>query len=165
MEADESYIGGKARNKAFGPSPKKHAVFTLVERDGEARSFHITNVTAKTVRPLLVKNASRKSYLMTDESLIYPKVGKEFAGHGAVNHSAKEYARGTFYHSNTAESFFAILKRGVYGSFHSVSEAHLHRYLAEFDFRYNHRKVSDTERTIALLRGAAGKRLTYHQVG
>ncbi len=165
IEADESHVGGKARNKAFGPPPKKHAVFTLVERDGEARSFHVANVTAKTVRPLMVKHASRKFYLMTDESTIYPKIGKEFAGHGSVNHSAKEYARGTFFHSNTAESYFALLKRGVYGSFHSVSEAHLHRYLAEFDFRYNHRKVSDTERTIALLKGAAGKRLTYHQVG
>jgi transposase-like protein len=164
VEADETYIGGKARNKAFGPPPKKMAVFTLIEREGESRSFHVANVTSKTLRPLIVKHASRKSHLMTDESLVYPRVGREFAGHSAVNHSAKEYARlGGFAHSNTTESYFALLKRGIYGTFHSVSEAHLPRYLAEFDFRYNHRNVSDTERTTALLRGTAGKRLTYHQ--
>ncbi|MEQ8333340.1 IS1595 family transposase [Nisaea sp.] len=164
VEADETYIGGKARNKAFGPPPKKMAVLTFVEREGESRSFHVPNVTAKTLRPLIVKTADRKSHLMTDESPVYPKVGREFAGHSAVNHSKDEYARaGGFIHSNTAESYFAILKRGIYGTFHSISEAHLHRYLAEFDFRYAHRKMSDTETTIALLKAAAGKRLMYHQ--
>ena len=150
VEADESWIGGKARNKAFGPPPKKHAVFTLVERDGEARSFHVANVSSKTLRPLIVKTASRKSYLMTDESVVYPKVGKEFAGHGTVNHSAKEYVRGSFWYTNTVESYFALLKRGVYGTFHNISAAHLHRYLAEFDFKHNHRKISDVERAEAL---------------
>jgi len=100
---------------------------------------------------------------MTDESPVYPKIGDEFAGHGAVNHSAKEYVRGTFWHTNTVESYFALLKRGVYGSFHNVSEAHLHRYLAEFDFRHNNRKLSDAERAETLLRGAKGKRLMYQQ--
>jgi transposase-like protein len=163
VEADETYVGGKARNKAFGPPPKKAAVFTLVERGGEARSFHVTNVNSKTLRPIMVKHASRKSYLMTDDSTVYPKIGEEFAGHGSVNHSIGEYVRAGFWHSNSAESFFALLKRGVYGSFHSVSEAHLSRYLAEFDFRHNHRKVSDTERAEALLRGTKDKRLMYHQ--
>lgn len=164
VEADETYIGGKARNKAFGPPPKKMAVVTLVERDGEARSTHVANVTAKTLRPVIVKHADRKSHLMTDESRVYPQIGEEFAGHSTVNHSADEYVRkGGFVHSNTVESYFAILKRGVYGSFHSISEAHLPRYLAEFDFRYNHRKASDAERAEATLKGAAGKRLTYHQ--
>ncbi len=163
VEADETFVGGKARNKAFGPPPKKHAVFALVERDGEVRSFHVTNVNSKTLRPIIVKTASRKSYLMTDESLVYPKIGEEFAGHGTVNHSAKEYVRGTFWSTNTVESYFALLKRGVYGSFHSVSEAHLFRYLAEFDFRYNNRKISDLERADKLLRGAKGKRLLYKQ--
>src|SRR3546814_1650777 len=79
--------------------------------------------------------ADRKSFLMTDESAVYPTVGEEFAGHGTVNHSAEEYVRGTFYYTNTVESYFAILKRGIMGSFHNVSEAHLYRYLAEFDFR------------------------------
>ncbi len=163
VEADETFVGGKAKNKAFGPSPKKAAVFTLVERDGEARSFHVTKVNSKTLRPIMVEHANRKSYLMTDESMVYQKVGQEFSGHGTVNHKAGEYVRGEFWHSNTAESFFAILKRGVYGTYHSVSEAHLSRYLAEFDFRHNHRKVSDTERAEAALRGAKGKRLMYQR--
>ncbi len=145
VEADETYVGGKAQNKAFGPPPKKHPVFALVERDGEVRSFHVTNVNSKTLRPIIVETASRKSYLMTDESTVYPKVGKEFAGHGTVNHSAKEYVRGGFWYTNTVESYFAILKRGVYGNFHSISEAHLHRYLSEFDFRYNTRAAPGTQ--------------------
>ena len=163
VEADETYIGGKAKNKAFGPPPKKAAVFALVERDGEVRSFHVTNVNSKTLRPILVENASRKSYLMTDEAGVYVKTGREFAGHGTVNHSADEYVRGGFWYTNTVESYFALLKRGMMGSFHSVSEAHLYRHLAEFDFRHNHRKISDGERPEELLRGAAGKRLTYQQ--
>jgi hypothetical protein len=100
---------------------------------------------------------------MTDENMVYPKVGKEYAGHGTVNHSAEEYARGTFWYTNTVESYFAILKRGIMGSFHNVSEAHLYRYLAEFDFRYNTRKDSDAERAGALLKGSKGKRLMYQQ--
>ena len=164
VEADETHIGGKARNKAYGSPPKKMAVFTLVEREGHARSFHVPNVTAKSLRPLLTGNASRKSHLMTDEAPVYRNIGREFAGHSAVNHSADKYARlGGFVHSNTAESFFAILKRGIYGTFHSVSEAHLHRYLAEFDFWYSNRKVSDTERTAAIRRGMKGKRLLFQQ--
>ena len=163
VEADESFIGGKARNKAFGPPPKKHAVFALVERDGEVRSFHVANVSSKTLRPILVKNASRKSYLMTDEAPTYTGIGREFAGHGTVNHSAKEYVRGAFWYTNTVESYFALLKRDVYGAFHSISEAHLFRYLAEFDFRHNTRDLSDAERAEELLRGAKGKRLLYRQ--
>ena len=140
------------------------AVVSLIERDGNVRSFHVTNVNAKTLRPIIVKNASRKSYLMTDESLVYPSVGKEFAGHGTVNHSADEYVRhGGFMHTNTIESFFATLKRGLYGSFHSVSEAHLHRYLKEFDWRHNTRHLTGEERAATLLAGAKGKRLLYRQ--
>lgn len=164
VEADETYVGGKARNARKGkPVPKKHAVFSLVERDGEVRSFHVTNVNAKTLRPILTKTADRKSYLMTDDSVVYPKLGEEFAGHGTVNHSAEEYVRGTFWYTNTVESYFALLKRGMMGSFHNVSEAHLYRYLAEFDFRHNTRKLSDAERTDELLRGSKGKRLMYQQ--
>jgi transposase-like protein len=163
VEADETYVGGKAKKKAFGPPPKKKAVYTLVERDGKARSTHVAQVNAKTLRPIIVKHASRKSYLMTDEALVYEGFGKEFSGHGSVNHSADEYVRGTFWHTNTVESYFALLKRGVYGTFHNISEAHLHRYLAEFDFRHNHRKISDAERAEALLKGAKGKRLMYRQ--
>ena len=138
-------------------------MFTLVEHEGKARSVHVANVNSRTLRPILMTTVSRDSYLMTDESPIYPKMGKEFAGHGTVNHSLKEYVRGTFWHSNSVESYFALLKRGVYGSFHNASEAHLGRYLVEFDFRHNTRELSDAERADALLRGAKGKRLMYHQ--
>jgi len=171
IEADETYIGGKETNKHLSKRQPgmqggkgKMAVVSLVDRDGGVRSFHVTNVNAKTLRPIMVKAASRKSYLMTDESALYPKIGKEFAGHGSVNHSAEEYVKtGGFTHTNTVESFFAILKRGVYGSFHNVSEAHLHRYLAEFDFRYTNRDLSDAEKADLLLSGAKGKRLLYRQ--
>jgi transposase-like protein len=165
VEADETYVGGKAKNRAHrNPAPKK-AVLTLIERDGRAKSFHIANVTAETVRPLIVKNANRASSLMTDESVIYPRIGKEFANHLSVNHSAKEYARlGGFVHINASENFFSILKRGIVGTYHNVSEAHLHRYLAEFDFRYNNRSglgVEDTGRVSKIAANVGGKRLMY----
>ncbi len=167
VEADESYIGGKAKNKAYGPPPKKMAVFTLVEREGRARSRHVADVTSKTLREAIVTQASRKSYLMTDEAAVYEKIGREFSGHGTVNHSANEYVRtGGFHHTNTAESFFALFKRAVYGQFHHVSEQHLFRYLAEADFKYNHRialGIDDVARAEALLRGTKGKRLLYSQ--
>jgi transposase-like protein len=164
VEADETYVGGKAKNKAFGPPPKKAAVFALIEREGEVRSFHVANVTAKTLRPIITKHASRKSHLMTDEARVYPKIGDEFAGHSTVNHSADEYVRmGGFAHTNTIESHFAIIKRAVYGTYHAISEAHLHRYLSEFDFKANNRAMSDFERTDALLKGGKGKRLMYRQ--
>jgi ISXO2 transposase-like protein len=124
----------------------------------------VADVTAKTLRDAIVTQADRKSYLMTDEAAVYEKLGREFAGHGTVNHSADEYVKtGGFHHTNTVESFFALLKRAVYGNFHHVSEAHLHRYLYEADFKYNHRHVSDAERGEELLRGAKGKRLLYRQ--
>ncbi len=167
VEVDETYVGGKAKNRAYKePSPKK-AVLSLVERNGRVTSFHIANVTAETVRPLIVSNANRASALMSDESVIYPKLGKEFADHGTVNHSANEYARiGGFVHINTAENFYSILKRGIIGIYHQVSEAHLHRYLAEFDFRYSNRSglgVEDAERAAKALKGLEGKRLMYRQ--
>jgi hypothetical protein len=124
----------------------------------------VADVTAKTLRDAIVTQADRKSYLMTDEAAVYEKLGREFAGRGTVNHSADEYAKtGGFHHTNTVESFFALLKRAAYGNFHHVSEAQLHRYLYEADFKYNHRHVSDAERGEELLRGAKGKRLLYRQ--
>ena len=173
VEVDETYVGGKEKNKhrnkraakmdVFGP---KQAVVTLVERNGAARSFHVANVTAKTLRPVIVKAASRKSHLMTDGARMYPAVGREFAGHSVVDHSAGEYVREGFHHSNTVENYFSILKRGVIGTYHHISEAHLSRYLAEFDFRYSNRSglgVEDTERTNRALVGIGGKRLTYRR--
>ena len=100
---------------------------------------------------------------MTDGIRVYPRIGQEFAGHSSVDLELGEYVRRSFHHSNTVESYFASLKRGVYGTFHHLSEAHLNRYLVEFDFRYSTRKLSDVERTDELLRGAKGKRLMYRQ--
>ena len=123
VEADETYVGGKAKNRAYKPEPKKHIVMSLVERGGEVRSFHVKNETAQTLRDTAVKIASRKSYLMTDENAAYTKVGKEFDGHGTVVHSANEYVRlGGFIHVNNAENYFSIFKRGVVGTFDHISE-------------------------------------------
>ena len=137
VEADETYIGGKAKNRAYAPPPKKEAVFALVEREGKIRSHHVPAVNAETLRPILVAHADRKSYLMTDEAKTYVKVGREFAGHGTVNHSIDEYVRGGFWHTNTVENYFSILKRGINGVYQHVSQKHLKRYLGEFDFRYS----------------------------
>jgi hypothetical protein len=167
VEADETYVGGKARNRAYAPPPKKVAVFALVERDGKVRSRHIADVTADTLREAIEKVADAESHLMTDEAATYLGIGKEFAGHSAVNHSKDEYVRlGGFVHTNTIENYFSILKRGVNGVYHHVSEAHLHRYLAEFDFRYSNRSglgIEDAQRTELAMKGAAGKRLTYRR--
>jgi transposase-like protein len=163
VESDETFIGGKAANRK-GKIPPKAAVLSLVERDGRVRSFHVPNVTAQTLRPIMTANVDRASYLMTDESPVYWSIGRQFAGHGAVNHSAEEYVRAFFWHTNTAENYFSILKRGIYGCYFHVSEAHLHRYTAEFDFRHNNRialGIDDFERADRALIGAKGKRLTY----
>jgi transposase-like protein len=168
VELDETVVGGKAKNRAYAKKPpKKQIVTTLVERGGVARSFRVANVTAKTLRPVVVKAVSRKSHLMTDDAIWYVRFGEEFASHEQVNHAQNEYARdGAAYRirTNTAENYFSILKRGIYGVYHHVSEAHLHRYLAEFDFRYSNRAgfgVSDGERAARALKGAEGKRPTY----
>jgi transposase-like protein len=164
VEADETFVGGKAKNAKRGaPVPTKEVVMALVERDGKVRSFHVANVTAKALRPVLTEQIDRASYLMTDEAAAYTETGAEFAGHGTVNHSIEEYVRGGFWHTNTVEGYFAILKRGIYGTYHHVSPKHLKRYVGEFDFRYDHREASDFERAEAALRGIEGKRLTYRR--
>ena len=172
IEADTTFIGGKEKNKHVGKrnarnigGAGKAIVHTLVERNGRARSHHIPNVSGKTLRPVLDKHADRKSSLMTDTSGGYLHIGKEFASHEMVDHGADEYVRGAAY-TNTVEGYFSVLKRGITGVYHSVSEAHLHRYIAEFDFRYSNRSklgVEDAERATRALKGAEGKRLTYNQ--
>jgi transposase-like protein len=165
VEADETVIGGSKENRAYAKKePKKHTVLALVDRDGHSYSFHIANVKAKTLRQTIVQVVSRKSSLTTDELLSYASIGKEFSGHGTVNHSANEYVRlGGFLHVNTAECRFSLMKRAVFGTHHSISEAHLHRYLVEWDFKFNTRKLTDGARAALALKGAEGKRLTYRQ--
>ena len=133
---------------------------------GRARSFHVANVTSKTLGRVIRTTADRKSHLMTDGAIFYKKIGQEFAGHSSVNHEQGEYVREGHHHSNTVENYFSILMRGSTGTFLHVSEAHLGRYLAEFDFRYSNRSglgIDDTMRADELLRGIAGKRLTYRR--
>jgi transposase-like protein len=165
IEADETYIGGKKRKphrKLGRPSPKDKApVLALVERKGRVRARAVANVTSQTLKQVVREHCDpSSSRLMTDEYASYRRVGREFVSHETVCHSAGEYARGDV-HTNTVEGFFAILKRGVNGTFHSVSRQHLQRYLDEFSFRYNHRWVEDDARAEEAIRGGDGKRLVY----
>jgi transposase-like protein len=165
VEADETFTGGKAKNRAYKAPPPKEAVMSLVERGGKVRSFHVPEVTATTLKPIIVDAIAKDSHFRTDESGVYWKVGEEFTSHRTVVHSIGEYVRGDA-HTNTIEGYFSIFKRGIYGVYHHVSQQHLKRYLGEFDFRYNERialGVTDTERAAKAIRGAAGKRLTYRQ--
>jgi transposase-like protein len=163
VEIDETYVGGlRGNRKNRNPAPKK-AIISLIERGGQARTFHVANINASNVRGMLVTNVDRASDLRTDASRIYTIVGREFASHSTVDHG-REYVRGDA-HSNTAENFFSIFKRGLVGTYHHMSAAHLSRYTAEFDFRYNTRKISDGERAALALTGMEGKRLTYRRIG
>jgi len=165
VEADETYWGNK---KPYGTGPRgtghKMKIVSLVERDGSARSFHVPNVTGKTLKSILKSQISSDANLMTDEAKQYVKIGREFASHESVHHGRGEYVRGNA-HTNTVEGFFSILKRGLVGTFHHVGEQHLQRYVTEFDFRYNHRAslgVSDIQRAEVLLKNISGKRLTLY---
>jgi transposase-like protein len=169
VEVDETYVGGKPR-KGTGPhkrgrGTKKTPVMVLVERDGSARVFPIDEVTGKTLRGEVLKNVSRDAIVMTDELSSYIGLDNEFAGHETVKHSAGQYSRkskkGGRAHINTAESFFALLKRGHYGIFHRLSKKHLHRYCTEFGFRWDRRRISDGERMVEAIRGMEGRRLMY----
>jgi transposase-like protein len=169
VEADETYWGKtseKKRNRTSGILPMMKIV-SLVERNGEKRSFHVTNVTASTLAPVLKAQIAPTARLMTDEATVYKTLGKAFASHEKVAHGAGEYVRGDVT-TNTVESSFAILKRGLNGTFHSVSEKHLQRYCTEFDFRWNYRQsqgFSDIDRATVALKSIAGKRLTYRRIG
>jgi transposase-like protein len=156
---------GRPLSKGRQGVGRKRAIISLVERGGEVRSFHVPTAHMDTVVEIVRKNIDRESRLHTDESNLYKKVGKEFADHETVKHSAFEYVRGDVT-TNTVESYFSVFKRGMRGVYQHCAEKHLHRYLAEFDFRYNYRAslgCDDNERTIAAIRGGEGKRLTYHQ--
>jgi len=167
VEMDETYVGGKARNRK-NHVPPKAPVVALVERKGRVRSRHVPTVAGETLRPILKEMVRQDTFILTDESPVYPPIVGDYRGHGTVNHSAEECVRGVFYHTNTVENFFSILKRGIIGTFHHVSPQHLGRYLAEFDFRYNQRMglgVNDSQRMAASILGIVGKRLTYRRTG
>lgn len=174
VEADETYIG-KATDQSPSPQRKgrpllkrkpghvKRAVLGLIERGGRVRTFHVMQATKFNVAELVSQNVAKESMLYTDESRLYTAVGTTFAAHETVKHSAGEYARNGI-HSNTIESYFSVFKRGMKGTYQHCSEKHLHRYLAEFDFRHNRRvalNVNDRERAENILMGVVGKRLTY----
>jgi transposase-like protein len=169
VEVDETYVGGKPR-KGTGPhkrgrGTKKTPVMVLVERDGNARAVPLENVTADSLKGEIAVKVTKEAVIMTDELPSYRGVRENEGEHRTVKHSDGEYSRtdedGVKVHINTAESFFALLKRGHYGIFHQLSKKHLHRYCDEFSFRWDYRKVSDGERMVAAIKGTEGKRLKY----
>ncbi len=165
VECDETYVGGKPRpgtgDHKRGRGTKKTPVFAAVERHGRIRRQVLTNVSGKTLKGAIREIVDQKARIMTDDFVSYNGIGDEFAGgHHAVAHSTNEYVRGDI-HTNTAESSFAILKRGIMGIYHNVSKEYLHRYLWQFDFMWNGRKMNDGERTILAVKLAEGKRLMY----
>lgn len=168
VEFDETYIGGKETNKhrnkrlgIRGGQTGKEIAFALVERGGKVRSHHVPSISAKTLRPILQARIDADSGVVGDDG--GSRVGKEFPRHQSVNHSIGEYVRGDA-HTNTIEGYFSILKHGITGVYRHVSEQHLKRYLAEFDFRYNFRSalgIDDDTRANQLISGIVGKWLTY----
>jgi hypothetical protein len=177
VEADETYIGptekprpskqrGSRPYKVGSRGPRdKRPIVALVERGGNVRTFHVASADKATVGAILASNVDRDTRLHTDESRLYFGEDQHFASHETVKHSAGEYVRGDVY-TNSAENYFSIFKRGMKGVYQHCKEKHLHRYLAEFDHRYNHRVglgFSDIDRTLAAIRGIEGKRLMYRQ--
>ena len=171
VEADETFIGRKEGEEVRRGYRHKNAILTLVERGGSARSFHVESATTKDIGPIMHDNIARESRLMTDEANYYIKIGARFASHHSVDHSRGEYGwtdhlTGIAVHSNTAEGFFSIFKRGMTGVYQHCGEKHLHRYLAEFDFRYSNRAklgINDAQRAAKIVEGAKGKRLMYRR--
>lgn len=170
VEIDETIIGGKRRG-VRGPSGKisfrparlnKTTVLAMVERDGRVRAHVIPNRLGPTLRPAITAVVKPSARIMTDDFRAYHGLSRLYAGHDTINHSAKEYARGDV-STNRVEGFFALLKRGIHGTFHSVSKRHLERYVAEFTHRYNHRRLDDGARMVAAIRAGDGRRLTYKE--
>ena len=163
VEVDETYVGGKVVGQGKGYRGNKSNVVSLVQRNGTKRSMIVERVTAETLQAAIHEHTTENAHVMTDEANIYLQIHKT-RRHDSVHHRSKEYARkedGFVAHTNTAESSFSLLKRGIYGAFHHVSKHHLHLYLAEFDHRWNTRKDTDGARTVAGLEKGKGKRLTY----
>jgi len=166
VECDETYVGGKPRpldgkRHKRGRGTSKTPVFAAVERQGQIRRRVVANVTSETLKDAIRQDVDTQARIITDEFLAYKGIGSEYAGgHESICHGTREYVRGDI-HTNTAESSFALVKRGLMGIYHSVSKEYLHRYLWQFDFMWNARKMNDGERTVAAIRSAEGKRLMY----
>ena len=166
VEADETYWGNKRKAKRHPQGMEhKQKIFSLVERKGKVRSFHVPSVTGDNLKPIIRENVKRETEIHTDEFGAYSKLDREFAAHETVTHSRHEYVCGNVT-TNTMEGYFSILKRGLTGIYQCVSEQHLQRYVDEFDFRYNNRQslgVDDEQRAVALIKQVHGKRLTYRR--
>jgi transposase-like protein len=164
VKADETYIGGRSREGRTGRgSERKTPVVALVERNGKVRAKPVGRVTARNLKQAMDEAVDSTATLMTDEFASYRQIGRRFkGGHHVVRHSDGEYSRGVA-HVNTAESFFALLKRGIHGAFHHVGRQHLHRYCDEFSFRWNHRRMTDGKRAEVALTLTPGQRLTYRE--
>jgi hypothetical protein len=168
VEIDETYIGRvKGVPKPRGGSSHKNVVMTLVERGGAARSFHVESVSIADMKPIIDANVAKETAIMTDQGASYPVIAKDFASHDVVNHAKDEYVRREgekVVSTNTVEGYYSIFKRGMIGTYQHCDEKHLHRYLAEFDFRYSNRVklgCDDVMRAERALKGIVGKRLTY----
>ncbi len=168
VEVDETFIGKKAGAPVRDAYHHKMAVLGLVDRTtGKSRLFHMASAAGRNIQPIVLENLSREARLITDQNMSYRKIGREFSEHSSVNHQRKEYVRGDIT-TNTVEGAFSIFKRGMRGVYQHCQEKHLHRYLAEFEFRYSNREATgfdDTARADAMLKGAVGKRLTYETTG
>jgi hypothetical protein len=169
VEVDETYIGRKeGSGNPRGGHAHKMTVLGLVDRDsGKCRMFYVEKAAGRLIQPIVLENLSREARLMTDEHTMYRRIGREFAEHGAVKHYEREYVRGDIT-TNTVEGAFSIFKRGFKGIYQHCAEKHLHRYLAEFEFRYSQREANgynDAARSVRALENIVGKRLTYQTAG
>ena len=162
VEVDETYVGGRVRVGSKRGKIDKPPVVALVERGGDVRAFPMPLVTEGNLRQAIRDHVEPSSRVMTDGHYAYRNVGDEFAEHQSVSHHAHEWVRGEA-HTQTVEGFFSLLKRGINGTYHHVGEDHLHRYVDEFSFRWNHRFVEDGVRTAAAIKGGEGKRLMLRQ--